>query len=259
MDSTKIQNTRGMILNEWQRQTYDAFVLPLEELQMTEEEERTWIHNARSLSGRLEWDTYSTTRDSFLRLASDLLQFMGLSPDKADPVRTRMYVRFMEGRIRYFQYLEKHEKCSFPAIEVGTADFHNVELASVFAHMEENEEQKKFLEGSQIRWEYEQLHMVTWFSGQLSLGKGLYSRSRPNHSARVTYERLLNPYSLLWIATVLGENRDLIQEAYRAAYVKKDYRDKAIIIRNRIPYSRIYRLALLLVEKERNRIAECAV
>ena len=31
--------------------------------------------------------------------------------------------------------------------------------------------------------------MVTWFAGQLSLGKGDFARSRPNHSARVTYQR----------------------------------------------------------------------
>ena len=175
-----------------------------------------------------------------------------------DPIRNRMYVRFMEGRIKYFQYLEKKEHAQLPPIPVGQVDIPNTEMAAVFAHLEQDEEQRAFLEGSRIRWDYEQLHMVTWFASQLSLGSGLYSRSRPNHSARVTYERLLNPYSLLWIATALGEDRELIQEVYRAADEKKDYRDKAITIRNRIPYSRIYRLALPLVERERERRAETA-
>ena len=97
---------------------------------------------------------------------------------------------------------------------------------------------------------YDQLHMVTWFSGQLSLGNGKYSRSRPNHSAKVTYERLLNPFSLLWIAAALGEDKDLV---IRTGYEIKDYltyRAKCGVVRRAIPWKRIYELALPLAAKE---------
>ena len=258
MDQVKLLKTRAMILDGSQRQVFDALVSPLPELHMTEEEERQWIQSARSFSGQLDWGTYSTTRDSFMMKAYDLLGIMRMPLYELDPIRNRMYIRFMEGRIKYFQYLEKKEHAELPPIPVGQVDIPNTEMAALFAHLEQDEEQKAFLEGSRIRWDYEQLHMVTWFSGQLSLGEGLYSRSRPNHSARVTYERLLNPWSLLWIDAALGEDRDLILQANEAMTPHKDYRDKAIAIRNRIPYSRIYRLALPLAEKERERRMESA-
>ena len=131
-------------------------------------------------------------------------------------------------------------------------------MATIFAHLPPQPAVEEFLDSINVCWTYDQLHMVTWFSCQLSLGEGLYSRSRPNHSARVTYERLLNPYSLLWIALALEEDQDLILDANEAMKPHKDYRDKAIAIRNRIPYSRIYCLALPLVEKEREKRMETA-
>ena len=256
MDQMLYDKSRAMILNESQRQVFDALVLPLPELGLTGKEEKQWMSKARSLSGNIDWNTYSTARDSFMMQAYDMLSTLGMPLYELDPIRNRMYVRFMEGRIKYFQYLEEKEHASLPPIPVGQVDIPNTEMAALFAHLEQDEEQKAFLEGSRIRWDYEQLHMVTWFSGQLSLGEGLYSRSRPNHSARVTYERLLNPWSLLWIAAALGEDRDLILQANEAMTPHKDYRDKAIAIRNRIPFTRIYRLALPLVEKER--MVKCA-
>jgi len=258
MDQMLYEKSRAMILNECQRQVFDALVLPLPELELKGKEEKQWLSKARILSGNIDWNTYSTTRDSFMMQAYDMLSTLGMPLYELDPIRNRMYIRFMEGRIRYFQYLEKKEQAEFPPIPVGQVDIPNTEMAAVFAHLQQDEGQKEILENCRVRWDYEQLHMVTWFSCQLSLGEGLYSRSRPNHSARVTYERLLNPYSLLWIALALGEDQDLILDANEAMKPHKDYRDKAIAIRNRIPYSRIYCLALPLVEKEREKRMETA-
>ena len=80
MDQMKILKIRAMILDECQRQVFDALVWPLSELHMTEEEEKAWILNARSYSGQLEWESYSTTRDSFMMKAYDLLSIMGDAP-----------------------------------------------------------------------------------------------------------------------------------------------------------------------------------
>lgn len=110
---------------------------------------------------------------------------------------------------------------------------------------------EKYLHEIEGSWIYDQLHMVTWFSVQLSMGSGKYSRSRPNHSARVTYQRLLNPYSLLWIAAVLGEKQEVVRRAAEAVAQRKTYAEKCIVIRNQIPFSRFYEPALPFVEKER--------
>jgi len=119
------------------------------------------------------------------------------------------------------------------------------------AHLPEQPDVKRFLEELHARWDYEQLHMVTWFSGQLSIGQGKYSRSRPNHSARVTYQRLLNPHSLLWIAAALGEKPEVVRRAAMMAEQRETFKEKCIVIRNQIPWNRIYALALPLVWKER--------
>ncbi|MBR4576304.1 MAG: hypothetical protein IKO25_03800 [Clostridia bacterium] len=239
----EIYTARMCILREEQRQTFDALILPLEDLQLGEKTRKDWIAKARVLSGDIDWTAYDLTRMSFMMFASEVLQVLDLPYVQMNGIRQKMYTRFMEGRIRCFMDREKREKCPLPAVPAGEADLDNTEMAAVFARLAEEEDLSSFLEEMRIDWKYEQLHMVTWFASQLSLGEGIYCRTRPNHSARVTYERLLNPRSLLWIAAALGEDRDLLRDAFRVAAERRDCRDKAVILRNRIPFSRIYRLA----------------
>lgn len=239
----EIYTARMCILREEQRQTFDALILPLEDLQLGEKTRKDWIAKARVLSGDIDWTAYDLTRMSFMMFASEVLQVLDLPYVQMNGIRQKMYTRFMEGRIRCFMDREKREKCPLPAVPAGEADLDNTEMAAVFARLAEEEDLSSFLEEMRIDWKYEQLHMVTWFASQLSLGEGIYCRTRPNHSARVTYERLLNPRSLLWIAAALGEDRDMLRDAFRVAAERRDCRDKAVILRNRIPFSRIYRLA----------------
>ena len=239
----EIYTARMCILREEQRQTFDALILPLEDLQLGEKTRKDWIAKARVQSGDIDWTAYDLTRMSFMMFASEVLQVLDLPYVQMNGIRQKMYTRFMEGRIRCFMDREKREKCPLPAVPAGEADLDNTEMAAVFARLAEKEDLSSFLEEMRIDWKYEQLHMVTWFASQLSLGEGIYCRTRPNHSARVTYERLLNPQSLLWIAAALGEDRDLLRDAFRVAAERRDCRDKAVILRNRIPFSRIYRLA----------------
>lgn len=249
----EILKARKSIRKEAERLVFDAFLLPLQEMQMAEQVKLNLIRDAKRLSGRIHWLSYDTVRESFMTCACELLKGMGLAAPVLDDYRARMYVRFMEGRIRFFQDLEKREKSVLPAIEPGKMDFHNAEMAVVFAHLKEDPEVVTFLKEMDIRWAYEQLDMVSWFSGQLSAGKDGCSGSGPNHSARVTYNRLTDPYSVVWIAAVLGEDRELIRQAVEASVTgqKRTYKEKAVIIRNFIPFTRIYRLALPLVEAER--------
>lgn len=236
---------------EWQRQALDAFLLGMEVLQLTGREQERYMKKACSAVEKIDWTSYDSVRRSFMNQAADLLKDRGLFLDGRNMLRQKMYIRFMEGRIRFFEFQEKQECCPEAPIPVGESDFHNTELAAVFAHLPAQPEVKQWLENLGVSWNYDQLHMVTWFSGQLSLGTGKYSRSRPNHSARVTYQRLLNPYSLLWIAAALGENEKTVQRAAVMAAERETFKEKCIVIRNMIPFSRIYELALPLVEREK--------
>ncbi len=126
---------------------------------------------------------------------------------------------------------------------VGRDDFHNRDMAMLFAHIPYDADIAKYLRTVDVFWEYEQLHMVTWFSGQLTLGKGYYSRKKPNHSAKITYQRLLNPYSLLWIAAALGEDREAVIRAGHAIEGQKSFMVMSNMVRKEIPRTRIYDLA----------------
>ena len=255
MTDLDIEKVRRSLREEWKRQTFDAFLLGMEVLRLTGREQESYVKAAREAAGKISWLSYDHTRESFMKEAEILLTDRGLFPEGRNALRDRMYVRFMEGRIRFFERLEQKEKCPVSPIPVGEADFHNTEMAAVFAHLPLLPDEK-WLKDLKISRAYEQLHMVTWFAGQLSLGKGDFARSRPNHSAQVSYQRVQSPSSLLWIAAALGENPEVVRLAGKAAEQREAYKEKCVLIRKRIPFSRIYQLALPLVEKEReNKIA----
>lgn len=251
MTEQEIQKVRKSLKEEWHRQTFDAFLLGMEVLRLTGHDWEKYVKAARTAVDRVAWASYDTIRKSFMDQAEILLQDQGLFLDARNALKQRMYIRFMEGRIRYFEFLEQKEKYPEAPVPVGVADFHNTELAAVFAHLPEQAEVKERLKDLNIHWDYEQLHLVTFFSSQLSLGSGDRSRSRPNHSARVTYQHLVSPESILWIASMLGEKEETIRQAAGMAEQRQTYREKSVVIRNVIPWSRIYGLALTWVEKER--------
>ena len=245
-----VRAARMSFFGEEDRQTFDAFLLPLNDLGLTDKEKSNFVKKAVQAVYRLDWETYTTTRRSFLLGAEDLLKVRAMQPSDLLKIRDRMYVRFMEGRIRYFQFREQEENCPLEPVPVKEQDFHNTQMAAVFAHLPDQPEIRNWLREIRVKWDYDQLHMVTWFSGQLSLGSGNYSRSRPNHSAKTTYERLLNPFSLLWIAAALGEDKDLVIRTGHEIEEYATYRAKCGVVRRAIPWKRIYELALPLVEKE---------
>ena len=88
-------------------------------------------------------------------------------------------------------------------------DFHNVAFARFLAGLDPyppiTERLKAEIAKTRgpARNNSERDHMATWFSSQVGLGGGEYSRRRPNYSARVTYNRLLSAPGLIWISEAL--------------------------------------------------------
>lgn len=129
--------------------------------------------------------------------------------------------------------------------EIGDDDINVLDLADCFAcaHVDPDYiKQAEFLDTIGITYEYDQPHMVCWFSAQITLGSGNYSRTVPNYSSKLTYNRLNNPYSLLWIATVLGEDFDTIRKVSDEMNQKKNLAAMSGIVRKNIPFSRILEL-----------------
>lgn len=92
---------------------------------------------------------------------------------------------------------------------------------------------------------HERAHMVDWFQSQISRGGGAYTRSAPNTSARRTYNRVLNPISLLWIAEALGEDEAVVHAAAAAVVAESEYRRRPALVRRHIPWVRVFELATI--------------
>jgi len=253
---TEVRVMRNMLGEEWERQCWDAFMLPLDRLQLFPAEQKQYALMAIDSVHYIHWLSYDTVRITFRTCCDKLIRRFGRALDNKGEKQAKkdMYVRFMEGRIQFFQYKEKQENCQLPAIEVQEKDFHNVEMASVFAHLPAQPEIRNWLKPLDVSWDYDQLHMVNWFAGQLSLGSGKYSRSCPNHSAKKTYERLVNPYSLLWIAAAMGVERELMEKARKEMDEYTSWRAKCGAIRRAIPWKMIYELALPMIMEERRKV-----
>lgn len=93
------------------------------------------------------------------------------------------------------------------------------------------------------RWYHNQKeHVISWFASQVTRGAGAYSRTKPNTSARTTYNRLLNPAMPLWIAEALGEDPTVVQQAGEQALTVPP-RSRTATARKVLPWERIAQLA----------------
>ncbi len=246
MSDKILMEIRNSIGDEAYRQAWDAFMVPLDHMAIPEQKREEYGRRAKERAFQIEWRDYNTIRLSFVDSSIELLSWyapLTLAGDDRKKILNQMYVRFMEGRVYLFEYLEKMEAYPGKPSEPGANDFHNRDMAMMFTHMPYNADIANYLIEVESFWEYEQLHMVTWFAGQLSLGRGYYSRKRPNHSAKITYQRLLNPYSLLWIAAALGEDREVVLKAGRSLKGQKSFMIMSNMVRKEIPWNRIYEIS----------------
>lgn len=96
---------------------------------------------------------------------------------------------------------------------------------------------------SGVWWSTQKEHMVGWFSSQLTLGSGAYTRERTNSSARTTYNRLLSAGAFVWMAEALGEDPDIVRRAADAARNEPNARKRPALLRRHLPWDRIAELA----------------
>ena len=117
-------------------------------------------------------------------------------------------------------------------------------FAEMLCYLEPHPEQTEKLHRWKKPYTSEKAHMCLWFRSQETTGSGSYTRSAPNSSARVTYNRLLCPGAMLWIAEVLGETPERLREAAKAAREseKRNWRERGDGFREVIPFDRIYEL-----------------
>ena len=123
-------------------------------------------------------------------------------------------------------------------------DIDVVYLARVFscAGIYGKEDDKAFCDSIGVTYDYEQLHMCCWFSSQITNGGGQYSRADVNTSARTAYNHLRNPRSLLWIALIMGIDRNILSATVREMGDAKTDAAKCSIVRKRIPFDTIHSL-----------------
>lgn len=86
-------------------------------------------------------------------------------------------------------------------------------------------------------WRSEREHMAAWFSQ--AEGPGAYGRRKAQTAAQ-TYNRLLCPPALLWIAEALGVERETVRAAANAAWTKKHIAAQCGEIRRHIPWQEIH-------------------
>lgn len=90
-------------------------------------------------------------------------------------------------------------------------------LARLPAHLEISDSMEQTAPQENRRWSSQREHMTGWFRSQATTGSGAYSRQRPNHSAKTTYNRLQSAEGMIWIAEALGADKDLVRQAANEA------------------------------------------
>ena len=193
-----------------------------------------------------DWITkgYLQEHDNVERIFSTVLRKHNYPEEQLAETVRLTYVHYMEDSIQEQIDLGKEECPDWQEPSLPESDFHVIPFADVLAHVPYNQEDKAFCESIGVTYDYEQLHMVRWFASQMTLGQGAYGRATPNPSARATCNRLRDANSLLWICTVLGVDRNLIQRAAEEAGENRQGAKPCGIIRQLIPFEVLLPLAL---------------
>ena len=146
---------------------------------------------------------------------------------------------------REIMWAQNHPDEDYPSSMDTEDDIDTLFLARLFACADDITDaarNRTFCESIGVRYDYEQLHMCLWFAEQITKGAGQYSREEINYSARTTYNRLLNPDSLLWIGVVMGADKDELKAAAEEMESKKTNAAKCGTVRKHVPFDVILQL-----------------
>lgn len=139
-------------------------------------------------------------------------------------------------------------------------DFHVIEFANFLERLDPYPPITQKLKadtalrtGRPPRHENERDHMVNWFVSQTGTGHGQYSRRRPNHSARVTYNRLMTAPGLIWISEALNIDAQRSQRAVDIALSPGHVTVRCRAIRKLFPWPEIAEHTVKMVELQRTK------
>ena len=190
------------------------------------------------------WEDYLEARRTAEEAFRKFYQSQNYDQEKLERASEEFIVSFFNQNIddRQFDWEKDHpaEEYNFPTETKDDID--NLYFARILAATIDYSDvaaDKAFCESIGVRYDYEQLHMCCWFSGQITHGAGNYSRGEANYSARTTYNRLLNPDSLLWIGVVMGADRDELKAAAEEIRAAKNNQTRCGIVRRHIPFDTI--------------------
>lgn len=196
------------------------------------------------------WEDYLQARTTAEQAFRAFYQQQQYPEKDADAAAQGFIVSFFNQYIDEQQYAweDAHPNEEPPA--VADDDIETLYMARLFSVIPCKAEDEAFCESIGVQYHYEQLHMCVWFSGQVTNGSGQYSRGEANFSARVTYNRLLNPWSLLWIGVVIGADRDALKAAAEEMETKKTNAAKCAAVRSHVPFDTIFQLFQSMMAEE---------
>ena len=217
---------------------------------LSDEKYRQYAMDAMECAGQVRWENYESTNARVEGAIRKLLIRYDVPHEEWAVSIWRVKNKFFLSRIKKFERIAAREKGLSNVILPGEKDLDNCEMARIFAFLPAQRDIARYLIDLSVVYNYDHLHMITWFSSQITLGNGKYSRRHANRSARRTYNSLLNPYSLLWIAAALREDPEKVKAAAREMKDYKSFSAKCGAVRRVIPFDRIYELALRMKEWE---------
>ncbi len=233
--------------------TFEAFCADLAvEAVLGEEKYLQFIHDAAKAVRNVRYDL---RYDEIIALVVGeyitLLEKYEIPDDIVDASVFTMFQAFLNGRVQVFAQISRNEGAPDELPKMPEGDIDNLTMATIFAYLPPQPEIGDYLKEIGVDYDYDHLHMVTWFSAQMTHGDTPgYTRREHNYSAKTTYNRLLNPYSLMWIAAALEEDPEVVKKAAAEAEKVKTFAEKCGIVRKAVSFSRIYELALRMAEKE---------
>lgn len=188
------------------------------------------------------WNDYYEARTTAEMAFREFYKKQRYPKENLEAATNGFIVSFFNQVIDESQHIWEEENPGEEMPEPAGDDIDNLYLARVFSIIHQVTDKKadaKFCDSIGVSYDYDQLHMCCWFSVQVTRGSGRYTRSKPNFSARATYNRLLNPWSLLWIGVVIGADRDALRAAAKEMADEKALRGKCAVVRRHVPFEAI--------------------